>query len=479
MKRRTFLQSFAFGAAATSHARERTYHVCLSPDALDADPDLLKVVQAAGVNAVWLPGFFYGYWPYSLDRIQTWRRRIEKLGMEAHVANVPLGHPGDSLGAMHGEVPLTPPRRWKMGVAADGRSFSGTSLHPPAVEENRAALRRLAGAGVRRVFLDDDFRLARSPGTIGGCFCDAHIQSFARRYGYSPAVKQELLDAVRGRNLTAVLRNWIGYQCDELTAAFRAIQAAAPQVRLGIMVMYLGAEKAGIRLADYRDVPFRVGELMFDDRSFAPVKGKTDELFSALFHRRFARPELAFSETTAFPSDKLSARNMAAKLAVSTLADVRNTMFMSGLTPFPRSHWETLGPAMRKQAAIHRRIAGHVPQGPFQHCWDEHSRMVGEDKPQSLFLASGIPFEVSPAPAATALPESLAGLYRWKRAMASKLHDIPYVEDDKPVVCAWYPGAHSVLLWNLSEGPETFSLVYRGSGRRVSVSGLDTELLVL
>ena len=51
--------------------------------------------------------------------------------------------------------------------------------------------------------------------------------------------------------------------------------------------MYLGAEKAGIRLADYADVPFRVGEFMFDDESFNPVKGKTDELFSSLFHRRF------------------------------------------------------------------------------------------------------------------------------------------------------------------------------------------------
>ncbi len=37
---------------------------------------------------------------------------------------------------------------------------------------------------------------------------------------------------------------------------FRAQQAAAPRVRLGIMAMYLGAEKAGIRLRDYAGVPF-------------------------------------------------------------------------------------------------------------------------------------------------------------------------------------------------------------------------------
>ena len=49
-------------------------------------------------------------------------------------------------------------------------------------------------------------------------------------------------------------------------------------MNIGIMVMYLGSEKAGIRLENYRQVPFRVGELMFDDKSFGKVKGKTGSL---------------------------------------------------------------------------------------------------------------------------------------------------------------------------------------------------------
>ena len=88
---------------------------------------------------------------------------------------------------------------------------------------------------------------------------------------------------------------------------------------------------------------------MFDDASFGRVKGKTDELFSVLFHRRFVEPDRAFSESTAFPADKFSTAHLAAELTVSTIADVRHTMFMSGLTPFPRAHWVTLGPAMREQ----------------------------------------------------------------------------------------------------------------------------------
>ena len=103
---------------------------------------------------------------------------------------------------------------------------------------------------------------------------------------------------------------------------------------------------------------------MFSDDAFSPVKGKTDELFSSLFHRRFVQPELAYSETTAFPDQRLSLRNKVAKLAVSTLSDVRNTMFMCD---FPKEHWPTLAPAMKRHAAIHAKIAGHTPRGPLKH----------------------------------------------------------------------------------------------------------------
>jgi hypothetical protein len=366
------------------------------------------------------------------------------------------------------------------------------------------------------VFVDDDFRLAQGPGVIGGCFCDEHKRAFLESRGYAAAQWAELLDAVQRRALTPVLREWVAFTCGQLTALFRAQQAAAPEIELGIMVMYLGAEKAGIRLGDYGDVPFRVGELMFDDASFGPVSGKTNELFSALFHRRFARPERAFSETTAFPSDKLSARNMAGKLAVSTISDVRSTMFMSGITAFPRTHWETLAPAMKHHAAIHPKLAGHVPRGPFKHFWGEHSRMAGADRPFSLFLATGIPFEVTDTPAADGwtflsdadaragaegvfrspgtkfvirseagllwegirtMPDTLEAHFALKQEILPQLGGVPYVIDDKPVVCAWYPTANSLLLWNLGEQPETFTVRGKGMDRTVPVGALDAVLL--
>ena len=524
LSRRHFIATCAAMGAAnyalpSSHAANvgvRSFHLCTSPDPLDQEPDRLEIYSKCGLSTIWLAGFFYGYWPASIERIDGWKKRIEGAGLNVNIVNIPLGHPGDSLGASSGDFPLTPPTGWRVAIRPDGTKYVGTSLHAPATEQNCAALKELSALGVKSVFLDDDFRLAVGPGVIGGCFCDEHRAAFLARTGFTDSDWQTLLADVKARNLSSILREWVEFTCDDLTNCFRAQQAAVPNIALGNMIMYLGAEKAGIRLKDYVNAPFRVGELMFDDNSFGRVKGKTNELFSCLFHRRFAKPELAYSETTAYPADKLSAKNMAAKLAVSTIADVRNTMFMSGITPFPRAHWDVLTPAMKKHAAIHEKLAGHTPRGPMKHYWGEHSRYVGDDNPNSLFLGMGIPFEVCDVPPTEGFtclsdadavslsqtgvresgttyvtrkassvqserirsceetPEALAAL---KREIVAAGGAYPYVENDSPVVCAWYPTANAVLLWNLTEERQTYSLRTGKDTRAVEVDALDVALV--
>jgi len=494
----------------------REYHVSLSIDALSADPELAGVIRDAGVGHVWLACFFHGNWHHSIDDVLAWKARLEKAGMAVHNITVPLGHP-TFTDTQPDYMPQVPLGRWKPGVRPDGRTYRGVSLHAPATEENVAALRRIKTTDPKVVFVDDDFRLAPSPDDIGGCFCPKHRERFLQKHAYSETQWQELLEAVHARELTPLLRAWLNDTCDELTASFRAQQEAlAPQAQLGIMVMYLGSEKAGIRLTDYCDVPFRVGELMFNDASFAPIKGKTNELFSALFHRRFVEPGLAYSETTAWPPDKLSAANMAAKLAVSTICDVRNTMFMSGNTPFPRTHWEVLAGAMQKQAALHEQLAGHTPRGPFKHYWGEHSRWAGDANPYSLFLASGVPFEVTDEPArdgwtfladadaraaytgrgtspgttfvcrpeakvtlenARTVAESLPELFALKHEVLPELGRVPFVEQDTPAVCAWYPAARAVLLWNLAEQRREMTVRYGDLRRTATLDGLGCALL--
>lgn len=508
MSRRRFVHTCgALGAAAlwtpalgqVVPAARRVFHLSMSPaSVLENDPELLSAISGAGVSELWLTGFWAGAWLNTPEKVQSLRSRTEKHGLRVHVLTVPLGHPD-------GGNP-----NWKPAVRPDGSTYTGTSLHEPATEANCAALRRIAAAGFDRVFLDDDFRLASTPGMIGGCFCDAHRREFLQRSGFGESRWAELLDDVNTRRLTPVLRAWIDYQCDQLTACFRAQQEAAPGVQLGIMVMYFGAEKAGIRLSDYAGFPLRVGECMFNDEAFNPVKGKTNELYSALFHRRFVSPELAYSETTAFPNNTLSLRNKIAKLAVSTLSDVRNTMFMCD---FPKEHWAPLAPAMKHHARVHAAVAGHVPRGPLKHFWGEAGRYVSDDNPYSLPLALGIPFDVTDEPAADGftflcdadartmgdrpspgttwlarpqsglgksvrpLTESLAELFAWKQQMLPQLGKTPYVEGDVPVVCAWYPTARAVVLWNLTDTAQTFSLRHGDARRTVRVEALGVALI--
>ena len=499
----------------------RAFHICLNPDSLEEFPELLDFMVDAGMHQIWLPAFFYGYWPYQEEARMKWHRTIEERGIKTGVINIPLGHPGDSLGAMHGNIPLTPPEHWSMGQYPDGRQFSGTSLHPPASEENVAAVRKLAEEGAREIFLDDDFRLAVTPGMIGGCFCDKHKKQFLDTGGYAESDWEELLDAVHHRNPTPLLRSWIEFTCDELTNSFQQQQAVAPDARLGNMVMYFGSEKAGIRLNDYRNALFRVGESKFSDPLFTPIKGKTDALFSCLFHRRYAQPELAYSETTAYPADQLSARNIAAKLAITTLADVRNTMFMSGLTPYPIEHWDTIIPAMRHNAALHEYVAGMKPQGPLKHYWGDYNRLVGNDDPYSLFLALGIPFAVCDVPAddgwtflsdadtqgfrdgafkATGtrfitrqaiadnsdvndlrtVPETLEGLFSLKHEIIQQLDEsVPYVVEDIPIICAWYPEANTVLVWNPAEETVSVTLRFGKSDYNIQLEGLEINRVYL
>ncbi len=496
-------------------ARNREYHLCLNPRTVLDDQDLIALLKRSGISCVWLAGFFYGHWPWPVDTLIRARESLRRAGLDARIVNVPLGHPGDSLGSRDKDFPLTPPTHWRIAHGADGSTYAGTSLHSPATQENKAALRNLRRAGFSSFFLDDDFRLARGPGVIGGCFCDEHRARFLRRAGLSDSHWLELLDDVRSRRLTRLLREWTEFACDDLTASFRA-QRSEVTGDLGIMVMYMGAEKAGIRLKDYRRAPLRVGELMFDDRSFDPVKGKTDELFSALFHRRFVEPESAWSESTAYPADELSARNLAAKLVISTLADIRHTMFMSGVTSFPATHWPTLAPEMKRQAGFHSRLAGHKPRGPFKHYWGEASRLVGDDRPFSLFLAAGVPFEVTHSPAkdgwtflsdadvaavaegrlaspgtrflsrpsdrgdAGAISfreETLDAVFAFKQSIRPVLRGVPVVENDQPAVLAWYPGAHSALLWNLRPERTTFLVSFGKQNREVNLGSLESALL--
>jgi hypothetical protein len=501
---------------ARSKSQVRRFHISLQAEAWKKNPELIGMMKEAGISDVWMASYLQGKWYHTPDELRESADFLESKGFNPHVLTVPLGHPGNAIDPSDNTW-SEKKQSWKNACDYDGSLYSGTSIHAPVVEDNIEANKFLANEGFDVLFLDDDFRLARYPGTIGGCFCDDCKNEFLQKYNYPAADWDILIDSVEKRNPSKVLCSWVEYICDKVNNMFVSIQKATPQMETGVMVMYLGAEKAGIALDKYRNVPFRVGEMMFNDKDFGSVKGKTDELFSALFHMRFVRPEMAYSETTAYPQDELSAKNMAAKLSVSLFSDVQNTMFMSGLLHFPVEHWKTLAPAMKKSAQIHEEIAGLKPVGPFKHFWGWDSRLVGRDKPFSLFLASGIPFEVIDDVAkdgwiflsnedaksvvegrVTAksnnfvvrkeagiqddqfieLDESLNGIFAFKKRIIPTLNNIPYVEGETPVIFSWYPVGGKALLWNVNEERQNYA-IKRGDTivQSVVVEGLDVTLI--
>jgi hypothetical protein len=502
--------------AARSISQVLRFHISLQAEAWKKNPELIGLMKEAGVSDVWMASYLQGKWYHTPKELRESADFLVSKGFNPHVLTVPLGHPGNAIDPSDGTW-SEKKQSWENACDYDGSLYSGTSIHAPVVEDNIEANKLLAKEGFDTLFLDDDFRLARYPGTIGGCFCDECKNEFLQKYNYPVADWDILIDSVEKRNPSKVLRSWVEYICDKVNNMFVSLQKATPQMETGIMVMYLGAEKAGIALDKYRNVPFRVGEMMFSDKDFGNIKGKTDELFSALFHMRFIKPELAYSETTAYPQDELSAKNMAAKLSVSLFSDVRNTMFMSGLQHFPVEHWKTLAPAMKKSAHIHEEIAGLKPVGPFKHFWGWDSRLVGHDKPFSLFLASGIPFEViddvtkdgwiflSNEDAKSVvegrvtaksnnfvvrkeagiqgdefieLDESLNDIFALKKRIIPTLNNIPYVEGETPVIFSWYPVGGKALLWNVNEERQNY-VIKRGEKivQSVVVEGLDVSLI--
>ncbi|MFA7491649.1 MAG: hypothetical protein WCY58_12920 [Mariniphaga sp.] len=502
--------------AARSKSQVRRFHISLQAEAWKKNPELIGLMKEAGVSDVWMASYLQGKWYHTPKELRESADFLESKGFNPHVLTVPLGHPGNAIDPSDGTW-SEKKQSWKNACDYDGSLYSGTSIHAPVVEDNIEANKLLANEGFDTLFLDDDFRLARYPGTIGGCFCDECKNEFLQKYNYPAADWDILIDSVEKRNPSKVLRSWVEFICDKVNNMFVSLQKATPQMETGIMVMYLGAEKAGIALDKYRNVPFRVGEMMFSDKNFGNIKGKTDELFSALFHMRFIKPELAYSETTAYPQDELSAKNMAAKLSVSLFSDVRNTMFMSGLQHFPVEHWKTLAPAMKKSAHIHEEIAGLKTVGPFKHFWGWDSRLVGHDKPFSLFLASGIPFEViddvtedgwiflSDEDAKSVveervtaksnnlvvrkeagiqgdefieLNETLVDIFALKKRIIPTLNNIPYAEGETPVIFSWYPDEGKALLWNVNEERQNY-VIKRGDKivQSVVVEGLDVTLI--
>ena len=506
------LPLFPDGQRRQINASERVFHISATcEEILQRDETgcfvLPELWRAAGITDVWLFAWHRGDWQYPWSVLDESARTVQKHGMTPHLLTVPFGHPSGTPDA-HQEK-----NGWKPATRPAGNHRWGVCCHVPADQACVNSVREIANHyGPCSLFLDDDFRMADTPADIGGCICPECRADFQKKTGYTDAQWDEMLRLVLENQDTPQVRTWVDYWCDRLTKVFRDTETASPEVDLGIMVMGMGSERAGIRLDDYRGKLFRVGEWMFTDYEYNPTKNKTIELFSVLMHRRFADPGRAFSETTIIK--QLSAENYASKLVMSTFSDTRNTMFMC---PIPTEYWAMLTPRVQQERRFHQRLVGQKAKGPFKHFWGLADRYMAGYDAYSLFLALGVPFEVcdqlpadgwtflgnasaaemdrgvlqSPGTRCVARSESKSGrfqkvdetfpsLFEFRCSLLPQFREqgIPYIEEETPVVLGWYPDARAMLVWNAEPVTKILHL-RKGSAQHVlALNPLDSALVL-
>jgi hypothetical protein len=56
---------------------------------------------------------------------------------------------------------------------------------------------------------------------------------------------------------------------------------------------------------------------------------------------------------------------------------------------------------------------------------------------------------------------------------------VPYIREDIPAVCAWYPEAQRVLIWNLDESPQSLTLCLNEWSQELHLGALGVEIVAL
>ncbi|MBR2693862.1 MAG: hypothetical protein IKE69_06575, partial [Thermoguttaceae bacterium] len=80
----------------------------------------------------------------------------------------------------------------------------------------------------------------------------------------------------------------------------------------------------------------------------------------------------------------------------------------------------------------------------------------------------------------TAVPEEPDALFAFRRGILRQLQErrVPYVEEETPVVCGWYPEARAVLLWNPEKIAKTVHLYLAGRRSAAELPALESALML-
>ncbi|MFD2334121.1 hypothetical protein ACFSR7_33140 [Cohnella sp. GCM10020058] len=359
---------------------------------LSSRDGLVANMKKAGIEKIWIAGFFSGDM-VDLEALKQAKAYAEQNGLEVGALTIPVGHPGNSLNPDDPDSKLKIPEHWHYRIDKRGENaYYCGAIDTCLIEDNGKAAELLRDAGFKEVFLDDDLRVGNLNENIEGCYCDACVAEFNAIYRRQET-RETLRMQIADRLDAALMKDWVAFQCDKITAVMKATDIEG--VQPGIMVMHFGDERHGIDISAIRErIPntlFRVGEHQFNDGKFANPHAKGEEMLGIAYHLNFIEKPFAFSETTIFPPRSLKALNLVYKAKLAIAAGLENILFMSGTWAMDDSYWKAIADALPVLRAFDKDCADGERSYPVHLAYGTHGAYAEPIIPTSLPVLAGLP----------------------------------------------------------------------------------------
>ena len=312
----------------------------------------LSGMRSAGVETIFVFGYFYGHYESPEEEIARARRVLEDEGFRTGVINLPCGHGGNALDPNDETLRLEISDRWQMRADETGRRYpTAACIEEKMIADSRSANEVFRQMGYRRLICDDDLCLGPWGKGLRGCFCERCMAEFSALAGRR-VDRSELMNVEND----ALRSQWMDYQCAKVT---RFLTETTPlDMQGGIMVMHNGDRRHGvdipaIRAAMPEDFMLRVGEGHFDDAAFLDPRAQASLEASILNHLTlFGDDERCYSESTVFPANALSPENWIRKMELEIRCGLRNLFLMSGTWFFTDPYWKLLARSLPRLAEL-------------------------------------------------------------------------------------------------------------------------------
>ncbi len=314
----------------------------------------LALMKEAGVSVLWLEIYNAGRYLAEKAEIIKAKGILEGLGFEVNVITLAVGHPGNSLNPEE-VLDLSIPAHWRYRVGPDGENvYFCSCVNDTLIRENKEVVEFCRDAGFKKIFFDDDLRMANFGDEVCGCFCESCIKEFSEMQG-KDYTREEIVAEYKEKG--ELFRKWTDYNCSKIIRFMK--ETAVDGIQTGIMVMIEGGREQGVDIEAIKkavpDCLFRVGEWHFDDACFESDICHQRETESIKAHMALIdNVDACYSETTIFPPKALSPENLVKKTELAIKAGVKNIFLMSGSWTMTDEYWLALAENRESFAELER-----------------------------------------------------------------------------------------------------------------------------